>query len=708
MENTAQDILSRIDATNLPALPRVLLDLLTALKQPDTGLKELTLIITKDASLSAKILSVANSSFYRQFGGFTDLNRVVNVLGLNTVKTIAITRAVQQFFSEFTQHQQPILEIIWYKSLTCAHIAKKVADLTSYPSVDEAYLTGLLHRIGQLVLLESFPENYPAVFLQQMGGDNHITTGGQFISEIDHFEVGGFLADSWNLHSFMADAIRYQTAEPDLIQSSAALVKLINLANLLSNPVPENKHKVLEHANQLYGFNQTVVEDIVEQAEKQVKQSAAELDLDLPDLTNILKPEQNHIRQKTNLALGDSLKELMLASVINNHIQASSTALGKWAGTVRESLSVLFGFHSCAVFIYHEHNHCLQGLSGDYEWQTLWPTITVQTDSSLSLLSKAFNTQRMLHSFNSRKNEPNTLVDRQICKLLNNEGMLVVPILTENSVLAVLTIGINAKDALLFKAKAGFLKLFADEAAKSMQQILFRAQEQTSQKDSIQASYQLHAKKLIHEINNPLTIISNYLYLLNLRLGKDGADELNIIQSEIERVSQIAIRLADVPETSDSGVKDRINVNTVIQDLSQLFQLGILKNFNISCALELDSQMPVIHNNSGKLKQVLTNLIKNAAEAMPQGGSIRISSKSRFFLGKQCYVEIVIADTGPGLPQHVLDNLFTPVSSAKGLHNSGIGLTICKNLMDEMQGLISCSSSPTGTTFQILLPGDDV
>ncbi|PPC90645.1 MAG: hypothetical protein CTY34_07060 [Methylobacter sp.] len=707
MENTAQDIFSRIDASNLPVLPRVLLDLLTALKQPDTGLKELTNIISQDASLSAKILSVANSSFYRQFGGFTDLNRVINVLGLNTVKTIAITRSVQQFFSEFTQHQQPVLEIIWFKSLTCAHLAKKIAELTSYPSTDEAYLTGLLHRIGQLALLESFSESYSAVFFQELGIVSESATSDRLSWDIDHAEVGGLLADSWHLHSFIADAIRYQNATSQFVQSSASLVKLINLASLLGNPAPDNWHFVLEQANQLYGFNQSVIEDIVEQTAKQVEQSIAQLDMDFTDIADILNPEQTHRRQKINQALGGSLKEIMLASVINGHMLDSAPALSKWASTLKEALSVLFGFHASAVFIYQEQNRCLQGLSGEYEWQALWSTISIQTDSNLSLLAKTFNTQRMLHSFNSNKNEPDTLVDRQICKLLNSEGMLVVPILLENRVLAVLTIGTSAKDALLFKSKAGLLKLFANEAARSMQRLLFHAQEQTSLKDSIEASYQLHAKKLIHEINNPLTIISNYLYLLSIRLGKNGADELNIIQSEIERVSQIVMRLSDMPETSDSDEKDRINVNSVIQDLSQIFQLGILKNLAITCTLELDPQLPVVRNHTGKFKQVLTNLIKNAAEAMPQGGSIKISSNSQFYLGKQCYVEIVIADTGPGLPQHVLDHLFTPVSSTKGLHNSGLGLAICKNLMDEMEGLISCNSSLSGTTFRIL-PRDDI
>jgi len=102
---------------------------------------------------------------------------------------------------------------------------------------------------------------------------------------------------------------------------------------------------------------------------------------------------------------------------------------------------------------------------------------------------------------------------------------------------------------------------------------------------------------------------------------------------------------------------------------------------------------------------VLTNLLKNAAEALPPGGRVRIETHDGVVLDGRPQVQIVIADDGPGLPDDILQNIFTPVASAKGPPHSGLGLVIVKNLLSEMNGSIVVQSTPErGTRFEILLP----
>lgn len=99
------------------------------------------------------------------------------------------------------------------------------------------------------------------------------------------------------------------------------------------------------------------------------------------------------------------------------------------------------------------------------------------------------------------------------------------------------------------------------------------------------------------------------------------------------------------------------------------------------------------------------NLIKNAVEAMEGGGSITITSCDQVNVDGRPFVEIKVSDSGAGIPETVMRELFRPVSSTKGREHAGLGLTIVKRLVDELGGSIACRSAPgSGTRFQLLLP----
>jgi HD-like signal output (HDOD) protein len=96
--------------------------------------------IEKDPAVSCKVITAANSPFYRQWKEISDIQRLLVVLGIRSVRTIAINSAVQQFFNQLSTQAGRALDEIWYQSLICAHIAKALAELTTFRSPDEAYL----------------------------------------------------------------------------------------------------------------------------------------------------------------------------------------------------------------------------------------------------------------------------------------------------------------------------------------------------------------------------------------------------------------------------------------------------------------------------------------------------------------------------------------------------------------------------------------
>jgi signal transduction histidine kinase len=118
----------------------------------------------------------------------------------------------------------------------------------------------------------------------------------------------------------------------------------------------------------------------------------------------------------------------------------------------------------------------------------------------------------------------------------------------------------------------------------------------------------------------------------------------------------------------------------------------------------LDSELPRLTTQRDKLKQIVLNLLKNAAEAMPEGGTVTIGTRDHVNRDGQSYVEIVVSDTGPGMPPEIMENLFKPVASTKGGGHGGLGLSIINELAAALNISVTCTSDPSGTIFQLLVP----
>lgn len=336
----------------------------------------------------------------------------------------------------------------------------------------------------------------------------------------------------------------------------------------------------------------------------------------------------------------------------------------------------------------------------------LLSNLSIELKPNRSLVANALLNQRLLDSYQTTLPDPIPVIDRQICRLLGSEGIIAIPLSANNRHWGVIVAGLAPTDLLQVKAKRGLISLFAGEATRMLANQRVAGERIKENIDSMQSDFQLHVKKIIHEANNPLSIINNYLYLLSLKLGSDSPQEIGLIQEEINRVGEIILRLSETPpQESAGGDSDPIDINQTLSDLIALFEGGLFVPRRIEASLKLDDRLPKIAVSKSKLKQILTNLIKNAAEALPDGGQITISTRDRVYLGNHCYVEIQIHDDGPGLPDTISEQLFRPVTSTKGEGHSGLGLTIVKNLVDELAGTIGCNSTPDeGTTFQIFLP----
>ena len=200
-------------------------------------------------------------------------------------------------------------------------------------------------------------------------------------------------------------------------------------------------------------------------------------------------------------------------------------------------------------------------------------------------------------------------------------------------------------------------------------------------------------------------MISNYLQILGKKLDTNdpAQGDINVIKEEIDRVGSIILRCAEEVDSNKESSHQKLDINKLISNLNKIFESSLYSTHNIKSALDLDLALQTISLDKNSVKQVITNLIKNSVEALPAEGMINIATRKINLNGKT-FIEIEIKDNGPGISETILKDLYLPVSSTKGKNHSGLGLSIVKNLIDKMNGSITCRTGKTGTMFNILFP----
>jgi PAS domain S-box-containing protein len=213
--------------------------------------------------------------------------------------------------------------------------------------------------------------------------------------------------------------------------------------------------------------------------------------------------------------------------------------------------------------------------------------------------------------------------------------------------------------------------------------------------------------RLAHEIRNPLSSITLNIDLLGdeiQTLGRQraGADEearslLRSIDSEVRRIQRVAedyLQFARMPKPR----RTRISLNdTIAQGIS--FMDSLFAATGVTVETDLDHSLPPIDGDEGQLWQAVLNIVRNAIEAMPNGGTLTLRT-SRTRTG----IALTISDTGKGMPEEELQQIFKPFFSTKP-SGTGLGLPLVQQVVAEHGGTVRCDSTPgQGTTFIIELP----
>ncbi|MBL4805813.1 MAG: PAS domain-containing sensor histidine kinase [Rhodobacteraceae bacterium] len=216
------------------------------------------------------------------------------------------------------------------------------------------------------------------------------------------------------------------------------------------------------------------------------------------------------------------------------------------------------------------------------------------------------------------------------------------------------------------------------------------------------------AAMLAHEIRNPLAGISGAAQLLAMNLPPEDKEMTELILDETKRIGELVNRVemfGDLRPLSPSGV----NIHDILSRGKRAAQAGFASHMQFKEIY--DPSIPLVSGDPDQLMQVVQNLLKNAAEASPNGGTITL--KTAFSPGvklsmpgkrsESLPIVMTIADNGPGIPDSLKNDIFDPFVSSKA-NGSGLGLSLVSKIIVDHGGIVECKSSENGASFQIMLP----
>lgn len=218
--------------TALATLPEVTTRIMKAIEDKRTSAGQLHQIISHDPALATRILKVVNSAFYGLPGQVASMERAIVLLGLNTVKSIAVAASLGQMFRGVRLCDGLSAKDLWTHCIAVAVASRDLARAMSASWADEAFLAGMLHDIGLLVELQLWPER-----LQEICAKAH--AGGDFCRierdtiEIDHAMLGAALAQHWKFPASCRQAAGLHHNPQGTDESCRALVTVVWAADVL-------------------------------------------------------------------------------------------------------------------------------------------------------------------------------------------------------------------------------------------------------------------------------------------------------------------------------------------------------------------------------------------------------------------------------------------------------------------------------------------
>ena len=575
-----------------------------------------------------------------------DLNQVLEQLGTHSLKQLALGGAVEQLISGGDKGAS--LDLVWHQAITTAVLSRDLAEAQGYRNPQEAWLAGLITHLPTFVRNADSPEAARLACLAQL--------------------------ERIPLRSFLPDVLRYLDEPAERLRDAALLVRCALAAHRLLPGL--SRDPISPPADGVF-LSQPIPTETLREMLQNAKNNTEEF------------TESIH-----TIPSGEVAMEIqrfgrleVTAGTHGSNQEAAITALAS-------SLAAEEGLYDPIYLTVDKRTSSLVSQTlGD----SVPPAISLRMEGSNTAAVRALFTRSCVVAYNDASDT--ALLDQQLMRQANADGLAALPVGEGGNRGVLLVCG--DRDALekLAADPRHYTRLGELAGRTPASQIILET-------GTVGATDVLtgRVRRAAHEVNNPLGIIKNYLAILKVKLGDDApiSDELRIIHEELDRIVRIVRGM--LHEDAELGdLREDTDINILIEDMVKVTApTWHAKGLEVNTLLA--PGLPRLSHDRDKLKQIILNLLLNALEATPDGGMVRLETAAVTNHRRERFLEILVADSGPGIPPERLDELFEPMETDKGEGHSGLGLSIVKNLTESLEGFITYKSNTSGTTFQISLP----
>jgi HD-like signal output (HDOD) protein len=230
--------LKRIQAyiARMPSLSTTIIKVLETCNDPDASANDLKRVISLDPVLTGQVLKLINSAYYSLSNPVTSLARAIIMLGLNTVKNLALSSAILKTMQGSSSFQTFSTDEFWTHSLCVGVVAKSLSEMTGVAPVGrEAYfVAGLLHDLGKLPLNRQFPQEYSQIWNAATRDVMSLHQAEDRFMGLDHCAVGGMIAEKWRLGAALVESLLFHHNPDACSEDNRQFVSIVSLANQIA------------------------------------------------------------------------------------------------------------------------------------------------------------------------------------------------------------------------------------------------------------------------------------------------------------------------------------------------------------------------------------------------------------------------------------------------------------------------------------------
>ncbi|MFP7753995.1 HDOD domain-containing protein [Thermodesulfobacteriota bacterium B35] len=262
----------------MPSLSTTVSKVLEICSRPDTAPNDLNRVISLDPVLTGQVLKLINSAYYSLVNKVTSLTRAIIMLGLNTVKNLALSTAIIRCVGQTRKSKVLPIRKFWAHSIGVGVMAKLLAaeQGVALGEREEYFVAGLLHDLGKIPFGDEYTDVLTRVRQEQIA----LIAAERRVLEIDHEEVGRMIAEKWKLNPAITDAISHHHTPEQAAPENQQLVATIALADsyvclfdigYAGNRFPDEER--LQQALELSGLSWEMVSDLTETVEEEIRKA---------------------------------------------------------------------------------------------------------------------------------------------------------------------------------------------------------------------------------------------------------------------------------------------------------------------------------------------------------------------------------------------------------------------------------------------------